>query len=309
MSTTYNHIMSDETGLLLHADLQAIVALGTTKYNEAIATAEEAVDTADATALLEEYDRQLIDNIYAGREIATIPEIADEVATYGTVWQFLHARATTGDWTGLRIGDWFEVTPTGASAMRYQIAAFDHYYNCADQAMGHHVFCVPTAPWGENVLWNTTNTNQGTSAQKNPYLVSNLHTWEISTFLPKLPSTLQNVLINHRSLVEDRYSSSGGLNASTGWHWDSLGKVFSLSEMEVYGCCVCGTPQWSQGMDSQLPLFRETKNRIKSRAYWWLRVANGSSSTNVCRVGNYGDATATAATYASLRPLPCFLIG
>ena len=256
-----------------------------------------------------EYDRQLADNIYAGRSIAAIPEIATEVAGYATVWAFLHARAQAGNYAGLRVDDWFDVTLTNGTTMRYQIAAFDHYYNCADSAMGHHVFCVPTTAWGTAIQWNTTATNQGNSSQANPYLVSNLHSWELNTFYPLLPDTLKNVLINHRSLVESRYSASGALNDSTGWAWADLGKVFSLSEMEVYGCCVCATQKWSQGMDSQLPLFRETKNRIKARVTWWLRVAAGSSSTAVCYVTNTGTATSSSASRSSVRPLPCFLIG
>ncbi len=256
-----------------------------------------------------EYDRELENNIYEGRSIAAIPEIATEVAGYATVWAFLHARAQAGNYAGLRIGDWFDVTLTNGTTMRYQIAAFDHYYNCADSPMGHHIFCVPTTAWGTAVQWNTSATNQGTSAEPAPYLVSNLHNWELNTFYPMLPDTLKNVLINHRSLVETRYNASGALNASTGWKWADLGKVFSLSEMEVYGCCVWGTPGYSQGMDSQLPLFRETKNRIKARVGWWLRVASGSSSSYVCDVGNGGNAHSSSASYSSIRPLPCFLIG
>lgn len=255
-----------------------------------------------------EYDRQIADNVYAGRNIALIPEIADEVASYATVYAFLHARAQAANWKGLRIGDWFNVTLTNGTTMQYQIAAFDHYYNCADSAMGHHFFCVPTAPWSSAVVWNTSATNQGNSTEPNPYLISNLHSWELNTFYPLLPSALQSVLINHRSLCESRYSASGGLTASTGWTWKDLGKVFSLSEMEVYGCCVCGTMQWSQGMDSQLPLFRETKNRIKSRANWWLRVASGSSASGVCGVAGVGAAGYDSASHSLVRPLPCFLV-
>lgn len=265
----------------------------------------------NALEAVNEYAREgsveLANNTYPGRNLATV--LADEAEAAGGIYAALHARVRAANYAGLRIGDYVDVTLTDSTVMRYQIAAFDHYYNCADQAMGHHLFMVPTTPWSANIQWNTTATNQGTNAQKNPYLVSNLHSWEVNTFLPKLPQALRDVLIDHRSLVEDRYNASSQLSASTGWHWDSLGKVFSLSEMEVYGCCVWGTPAWSQGMDSQLPLFRETRNRIKSRASWWLRVARGSSASNACLVNYTGTASDTSAAHAGVRPLPCFLIG
>ena len=83
--------------------------------------------------------------------------------------------------------------------MRYQIAAFDHYYNCADAAMGHHIVMVPTstpavtgdyAINGSYIYWNTTNTNNGTADEKQPYLASNLHAWETGVFLPLMPHGL-----------------------------------------------------------------------------------------------------------------------
>lgn len=267
---------------------------------------------------------QLANNVYPGRSIAAL--FPTEVAAAGSAWQFLHDRVAAQDYTGLRVGDWFDVPLAAAantitqSSVRYVIAAFDHYYNCSDQAIPHHVVCVPAAPVsmagssyvtnGSYIMWNTTATNQGTSAEPNPYLNSNLHAWEIDEYLDKLPSTLQSLLLNHRSLAESRYSASGNLNASTGWAWKSLGKIWSPSEMEVYGCIVWGTPSWSQGMDSQFPYFRETKNRIaRGRVHWWLRVVSGVSASHVCRVSGDGANDYASATYTWVRPLPCFLLG
>ena len=142
-----------------------------------------------------------------------------------------------------------------------------------------------------------------------PYLNSNLHKWELNEYLGRLPSALQGYLLNHRSLVEKRYSSST-LNDSTDWGWADLGKIWSPSEMEVYGCLVWGTKGYSQGMDSQFPLFRETKNRIMGgRVYWWLRSASGGSSSYVCLVYSSGNASYYSAAHTGLRPRPCFLLG
>lgn len=329
MSTTYNHIISDETGQQLHADLgslhadggnihadlgttihadlQAIVAMGTTRYDEAISTAEAAVETADAVAALEEYDRQQANGTYAGRDLATV--LASETASAGSIYAALHARAQAGDYDGLRIRDWVDVTLRNSTVMRYRIAALDHYRNCGDTAMGHHIHMVPDTVYNEAVRWNSTNTNQGTASEKNPYLASNLHAWEVGTFLPLLPDALQAVLVEPRALMEERYNASSQLTASTGWSWKGLGKVFSLDEVEVCGQVVWGTPGWSAGMSSQLPIFQGAGDRIKGRLNWHLRVAHGSSATKVCYVGSSGYVRSDDATVTWPRPLPCFLIG
>lgn len=269
----------------------------------------------------EAYDAQVINGAYPGRAIASIPELASEVSTAGSVYAFLHNRAGAANWAGLRIGDYLDVPVTGYGTIRYRLAGFDTYYDCGDTAMGHHFVCVPSAPIvmpassdytinGSYIYWNTTATNQGTEEETSPYLASNLHKWELEEYLLALPSALQGVLINHRSYVEVRYSASGNLNASTGWKWADLGKVWSPSEMEVYGCVVHGTPVHTQGLDSQFPIFRETKDRVKGgRVAWWLRVVSGSSASSVCNVSNYGTAYSGSTTRAWIRPLPCFLLG
>ena len=79
--------------------------------------------------------------------------------------------------------------------------------------------------------------------------------------------------------------------------------------MEVYGCPIWGTKGYGQGMDSQFPIFRETKNRIKGRILWWLRSVSGGSSVHACYVYANGVANYTSPTHTWVRPLPCFLIG
>ena len=300
------------------ASIDHIMLANGTTYDLEDATARP---TATSAASAAELNRQLEDNVYAGRALTSIPEIASEISSAGSVYKFLHNRASAANFANLRIGDYFDVPVTGYGTIRYRIAGFDHYYNCGDTAMPHHILCVPNAPItmpsaseytinGSYIYWNTTATNQGTAEESSPYLASNLHKWELEEFLPALPSELQGYLKNHRSLVEVRYSASGNLNASTGWKWADLGKVWSPSEVEVYGMVVHGTPVHTQGLDSQFPIFRETKDRIKGgRVYWWLRVVSGSSASNVCAVAGNGHAYRTSAASAVVRPLPCFLLG
>ena len=278
-------------------------------------------NTANAVTTAEEYDRQHAINAYGGRSLASV--FANEIGSTD-VYTWLRNRARSANFAGLRIGDYIDVPITAGAnvpsqTVRYRIGAIDHYYQCGDTAKGHHIVMVPRAPvsvTGDKasntsyLQWRDTNDNNGTADEKHPYLVSKLHDWEINDFLPALPTALQNVIMAQRVLLEERYSSSEKLTESSGWSWADLGKVWSPSEMEVYGCPVWGTKGYSVGFDSQFPIFSDTASRIAGgRVGWWLRSVVGGSSSDACSVGSGGSANNNAPTYDWLRPVPCFLIG
>ena len=96
---------------------------------------------------------------------------------------------------------------------------------------------------------------------------------------------LTKYLLTQRVLLEERCSASGALGDSNSWSWQDIGKVWSPSEMEVYGCPVWGTKGYSVGFDCQFDLFRDTAHRLNGiRCLWWLRSVVGGSSSSVCYV-------------------------
>ena len=270
-----------------------------------------------------EYNRQSLVGKYGGQNIATI--LAGEIGS-GTVYDALHKRIAANNFAGLRVGDYLDVPLVSASAVaaqqsvRFVIAHIDPYLWCDDRSKGHHIAFVASAPVAvaktvtgvandSFLMWNTTNTNQGTAGQKCPYLNSNLKAWE-KAFEACLPEGLTKYLLTQRVLLEERYSASGVLNDSNSWSWQDIGKVFSLSEMEVYGCPVWGTRGYSVGFDCQWDLFRDTAHRINGNRYvWWLRSVMGGSSSYVCYVGGNGGAIYNSATSTWVRPRPGFLVG
>ena len=278
-------------------------------------------NTANSVTTAEEYDRQHIINAYGGRALASV--FASEIA--GTdIYTWLRNRARNGNFSGLRIGDYIDVPVSEganvpAQTVRYRIGAIDQYYQCGDTAKGHHIVMVPKAPVTVKgnkasntsyLHWRDTNDNNGTADEKHPYLCSKLHDWEINDFLPALPSTLQSAIMVQRVLLEERYSSSNKLTEASGWSWADLGKVWSPSETEVYGCPVWGSKGYSVGFDSQLPIFSNTASRIVGgRVNWWLRSVMGGSSSDACIGSSNGYASNIAPTSDWLRPVPCFLIG
>ena len=210
----------------------------------------------------------------------------------------------------------FDITLTDGKVFRYRCAAYDPYLGACDaEITAHHMIMVPDQVWPDSVPWNTTNTNQGTASEKHPYLASNLHRWEVNTFYPLLPAKWRNVIATHRALLEERYSASSTLTDSTGWSWADLGKVWSLSETEVYGEVVWGTKAWSKGYDCHFAtFFALTRHRIRrnfsdARCSWWLRGAYGGSATHACNVYDVGDANGNVASSAGVRALPCFRVG
>lgn len=257
---------------------------------------------------------------FKGRSLAV--QFATEILEFDNEWEWLKDRASRGDFDGLMIGDYLDVTPSSGVQMRYRIAAIDPYYRVGDTPMGHHVAMVPdeTVPVtgsyavnGDHIMWNTTNTNNGIASETSPYINSNLHKWEENVFLPSLPANVRNCILERRFLLETRYSASGAQSNTNSWAWKSA-KVWSLSEVEVYGHPVWGMSGYQQASDCHFPLFAQWKDMIRdagngSRVSWWLRVPASGSAAWVCHATDYGNANATDATRTGLRPLPCFLIG
>ena len=299
------------------ADLSKF-SIGGTAYNLKDTSAR---NSANAVTTAEEYDRQHIINAYGGRSLASV--FASEIGSQ-SIYTWLRNRARNANFAGLRIGDYIDVPITAganvpAQTVRYRIGAIDQYYQCGDTAKGHHIVMVPRAPvsvTGSKAVntsylqWRDTNDNNGTADEKHPYLCSKLHDWEINDFLPALPSALQSAIMTQRVLLEERYSSSGKLTEASSWSWVDLGKIWSPSEMEVYGCPVWGSKGYSVGFDSQFPIFTDTASRIAGRrVLWWLRSVVGGSSSYACYVTGLGLACYYAPTNDWVRPLPCFLLG
>lgn len=253
------------------------------------------------------YDQQVANGVYEGRDIATIPELTDEISAAGTVWDFLIARVKAHNYSGLRIGDYFTV-PNGNNTKlkyKYRIAAFDHYCGLNQYNLDPHIVCVPYSLENFNKsAWSDTGNNNGTSEESSPYLASKLRQLERINF----PFNLNNALLDLKIAVESRYSSSAVLDRSTSYKVVNIGKFFSLSETEVYGTPILGTLKFSCRQDLQLPLFRNMKNRTSLSDSFWLRNVCDETTNYACAVAQDGSASRATVT-TRLNVAPCFLIG
>ena len=265
------------------------------------------------------YLTQFLMGTYAGRSLASV--FANEIASYDNAWDWLEHRATSNNPSGILPMDYLEFQRTNGDTERYLVADYDPYYNCGDTAHGHHFLMMRSAPVsnieeeyqtenGDYIKWNTTNTNQGTAEKKNPYLCSNLHKWETEVYWPSIPQNVRDhILATHRMLVEERYSADGALTEPSGWSWQDIGPIFSLSETEVYGQNVWSEAGYGTGADAQLAIFRRCCDRLLGgRTSWWLRSVARGSSTAAC-YGSSGSAGYFSAAGGWVRPRPCFLVG
>ena len=274
-------------------------------------SAEDRLDAIEDTDLVRA--QQVDNNLYAGRNIATscATEISD--GNYANVWEYLKACATARSYGTLRIGDYAEVT-VGSNTYKYRIAAFDYDLGTGStEVTTGSLFMVPDKVFPTTVQWNTSNNNNGNSTSAHPYIVSNLHSYEINTLLPTFPSEVRAVMKERVARLEKRYTNGSTLTESNGADWVNMGRLWSLSEVEVYGMLYWGSKDACTA-DTQLPLFRDVRDRIRKtpdgdRSSWWLRCAYSGTSTYACYVHDTGYANSYITSYTSVRVLPCFLIG
>lgn len=242
--------------------------------------------------------------LYEGRELSEY------------TWSQIKTKIKNADFEDLRVGDYKTITLTGGEVVKMQIAGIDTYYGTTDQQpLRHHIDWISKDCLTDYVQWNTANNNNGSADTPYPYLVSNVYNYLNNTIYPKLPSDVQAVISEKRTLLETRYSASGALTDSTSWEWQNLGKLWLPSEYEVFGSVVWGTKGYSQQQAVQYPLFANSyKHRNKGkgngggRCGWWLSTVSSGESTTCCRVSANGHAnySHTSLTYVGV-PV-CFRI-
>ena len=230
-------------------------------------------------------------------------------------WDEISTKTKKGDFTGLRIGDYKTITLTTGEVVIMEIAGINPYSGSGDQEAGNHILWVSRDCLATTYQMRSSNTNNGTSAEPNPYRASALFSTLQNTIFPTVPAEIRAHVIEMRGLLEQRYSGSGTLNNSNSWAWYSRGKAILLTPIEVFGTAGWGESGWSNGggVNVHLPLFAgSSKHFIKrkgnggERVSWWLAAASAGGSPNFCYVDNYGNSSTNSASLSFGVPLSFF---
>ena len=291
-----------------------------------------------------EIAEQIAQGIYDGTNLQE--KFADEIAEYGNVADWLHARCAAGNFKGIYPFDYFYDTTVaqtvdGTSIAAGQqrkcvIAAIDPYYNSGNNAMGHHltIFAGFSAA---NVVFNTINNNNGSAYNANPFKASKLYavlngvnnaqTNKIGAcgfdatggcYLNTFSTALRNIMVEQNFLAPQRYSSTAALTDHTAcnWNWEGRGKLFAPSEIEVYGTLIHSkratmTQQEFEayGPYCQWDIFKSVAGRLLfGRTNFWLSSVGGGGSSHACNVTGDGVATCNDTSHTPIRAPLCFHI-
>ena len=237
-------------------------------------------------------------------------------------WSSINGRARAKNYAGIHIGDFKTITLTSGEVVVMEVAGIGHYTGCGDTEIGGHIDFISRDCLAGGRRMNSANNNNGTEAEKHPWLASELYQVlndETTGIFAKLPADLKPYIITKRALLEERYSSGGAVAADTGWSWANMGKLWLPTEVEVFGHHTWSEPGYGTGgggCNLQYPIFKGgAKHIIKgdgnggSRCTWWEASADRTSATNFCSVASYGHAYYRAASNTGIRAPLCFRIG
>lgn len=237
-----------------------------------------------------------------GRDLVTVLGAANAAAAFAA----LRTRADAGNFNGLRLGDYIDVssmTVDGAAIansnqrLRFEIAGFDTYYRVGDiEITQHHIVMVSKNCVFQHAM-NSTATNTG------GYPASELETW--------LNDAVKNGLVNAIGITPKTVRRL--LDTKGDWAWTAE-TVFIPTEVEVFGHQAWSNNKgYSTGSSVQWPLFSEfPQKRIAnwngSRWWWWEASPRTDDTASFCLCGSGGNANNLSADYSNAGVRFAFLV-
>ena len=272
---------------------------------------------------------------YVGQDITI--KFADEIKGYSDEWAWMKARKNNGDYKGMHVGDYIPITCSNGYVLEAQIAGINTYTGYGDQMVGNHIDFICKELWNDPHAMNKVNYNNGNANSPSPFLASDLNYWlnSMSGTVPNntsdpsvttevdyttdgvlyyLPDKLKNQIITKRIMLPSRYIEGQVLKNDNLWAWQSTGKLWIPSEVEVYGVPCWSNSGYNIGGFVQYPLFACNMNRVKLRCAskycytWWLLSADAGNSTNFASVANSGICNNGPATTTWSAAPVCFRI-
>ena len=250
----------------------------------------------------------------AGRNLQTLWGLATPALAFAA----LRAIKLSGDFSGLRLGDYIDLPELVIPAdsvkplvypartltwnasyenLRIEIQGFNDCLNVGNTAVPTANHCVmgfknipTTAPFNETDI--TTDAYPG----------SELYHW--------LHERVEQALIAAIDL--DPYLIDRLVGTVAAWGWAGSEKIFLQTNVNVFGTTGFSHTDYGTGTQTQFPLFalnpsRKVKKYNGTRSTWWLAEPSAGSSTHFCRANDRGYASSNAASDV-FGVVPAFLI-
>ena len=276
-----------------------------------------------------------MDQTYVGQDLTV--KFADEIKGYSDEWAWAKARKNAGNYAGMHVGDYIPITCSNGYVLKAQITGINTYTGYGDQQVGNHIDFICKELWNDLHVMNKALYNNGNANSPSPFLASDLNYWlnSMSGNVPNstsdtavttevdyttdgvlyyLPDELKNQIITKRIMLPSRYTAGQVLTNDNSWDWQSTGKLWIPSEVEVYGAPCWGNSGFGMGGFVQYPLFTCNMNRVKLRCAnkdrysWWLLSARADYSTYFTYVSGYGGASLNSAASTYIAAPVCFRI-
>ena len=264
-------------------------------------------------------------------------KFADEIKGYSDEWAWAKARRNAGNYAGMHVNDYIPITCSNGYVLKAQIAGINTYTGYGDQQVGNHIDFICKELWNDLHVMNKVNYNNGNANSPSPFLASDLNYWlnSMSGNVPNstsdaavttevdytaggvlyyLPDKLKNQIVPKKIMLPSRYAAGQVLTNDNSWAWQSTGKLWIPSEVEVYGAPCWGNSGYGMGGFVQYPIFIGNMNRVKKRCSnkdrytWWLLSAYAGNSTNFAYVAANGCANNNSATRTNIAAPVCFRI-
>ena len=264
-------------------------------------------------------------------------KFADEIKGYSDEWAWVKARKNNGDYKGMHVGDYIPITCSNGYVLKAQIAGINTYTGYADQQVGNHIDFICKELWNDLHVMNKVNYNNGNANSPSPFLTSDLNYWlnSMSGNVPNstsdaavttevdytaggvlyyLPDKLKNQIVPKRIMLPNRYTEGQVITNDNSWTWQSTGKLWIPSEVEVYGAPCWGNSGYGMGGFVQYPLFACNMNRAKLRCAskdrynWWLLSACAGNSNPFAYVNDNGLCNRSSAASTWIAAPVCFRI-
>lgn len=278
-------------------------------------------------------DEQVSNHIYQGIDLSE--KFSGEIAGYQSKWTWIKARIASGNFAGMRVGDYLPFTTTNGRTFHAQIAGINTYKGYGDSEVGNHIDFITRELWPDAFQMNPVNFNNGTSSDKQvPWLASNgyLFVNSLAGQVPNsdkkplemvdvdytaggmylyLPDDIKEVIVEKRVWAQTRFSDSGILTNDNSAAWVNIGKLWLPDEYEVTGARLMTSIGWFNGGYAHYPIFAHSMNRLKkangSRGNWWTSSAYAGGKSTFVRVYHTGIFDHTNASNATRAPF-CFRV-